>query len=65
MAVGTGLIAFTPTYADIGAGATVVIVIGRLLQGFSAGGEVGTVSAVLLGPSGIKLSQSSRTGYGS
>ncbi|MDE1168005.1 MAG: MFS transporter [Pseudomonas sp.] len=48
MTVGTGLIAFTPTYASIGITATALLVFGRLLQGISAGGEVGTASAFLM-----------------
>ncbi|MBJ2260659.1 MFS transporter [Pseudomonas sp. MF6787] len=48
MTVGTGIIAFTPTYSSIGIFATVLLVIGRLLQGFSAGGEVGAASAFLM-----------------
>jgi MFS transporter, MHS family, proline/betaine transporter len=41
MALGCALIAFTPTYASIGVAAPIVIVLARLIQGFSAGGEVG------------------------
>ncbi|MBF8005711.1 MFS transporter [Pseudomonas brenneri] len=48
MTVGTGIIAFTPTYSSIGIFATVLLVFGRLLQGFSAGGEVGAASAFLM-----------------
>lgn len=51
MALGTALIGLAPTYAQIGAFAPVLIVVGRLLQGFSAGGEVG-VSTTLLMESG-------------
>ena len=48
MTVGTGIIAFTPTYSSIGIFATGLLVFGRLLQGFSAGGEVGAASAFLM-----------------
>ncbi|MGA3797525.1 MFS transporter [Pseudomonas fluorescens] len=48
MTLGTGIIAFTPTYSSIGIFATVLLVFGRLLQGFSAGGEVGAASAFLM-----------------
>jgi MHS family citrate/tricarballylate:H+ symporter-like MFS transporter len=47
MAVGTIIIAATPTYAQIGVAAPVIVVIGRLLQGFSAGVELGGVSVYL------------------
>jgi metabolite-proton symporter len=47
MALGTLSIALTPGYATIGAIAPVIIVIGRLLQGFSAGVELGGVSIYL------------------
>jgi MHS family proline/betaine transporter-like MFS transporter len=48
MAAGTGIIAFAPTYATIGIGAPVLLLLGRVLQGFSAGGEVGGATAYLL-----------------
>lgn len=41
MAVGTGLIGILPTFAAIGIVAPVLLVLARLLQGFSAGGEWG------------------------
>ncbi|MBI3701710.1 MAG: MFS transporter [Afipia sp.] len=47
MAVGTVLIAFVPGYATIGLLAPFLVVIGRLLQGFSAGVELGGVSVYL------------------
>jgi MHS family citrate/tricarballylate:H+ symporter-like MFS transporter len=47
MAVGTIIIAATPTYATIGLAAPIIVVIGRLLQGFSAGVELGGVSVYL------------------
>ncbi len=48
MAAGTGIIAFSPTYASIGFGAPLLLLLGRVLQGFSAGGEVGGATAYLL-----------------
>ena len=47
MAAGTGLIGLTPTYAQIGLAAPIVVLIARLLQGFSAGGEVGVATTLL------------------
>jgi MFS family permease len=47
MAFGTLSIACTPGYARIGVVAPVLVVIGRLLQGFSAGVEVGGASVYL------------------
>ena len=47
MALGTIVIAFCPSYATIGIAAPVIVVIGRLLQGFSAGVELGGVSVYL------------------
>jgi MHS family citrate/tricarballylate:H+ symporter-like MFS transporter len=47
MASGTILIAFVPGYATIGLLAPILVLIGRLLQGFSAGAELGGVSVYL------------------
>lgn len=47
MACGTVLIAFVPGYATIGVLAPILVLIGRLLQGFSAGVELGGVSVYL------------------
>jgi metabolite-proton symporter len=47
MAIGTLTIALTPTYAAIGIVAPLIIVAGRLLQGLSAGVELGGVSIYL------------------
>jgi MFS transporter, MHS family, citrate/tricarballylate:H+ symporter len=47
MAIGTITIAFAPTYANIGIFAPIIVLIGRLLQGFSAGVELGGVSIYL------------------
>jgi metabolite-proton symporter len=47
MAVGTSLVAIVPGYATIGFFAPLLVLIGRLLQGFSAGVELGGVSVYL------------------
>ena len=47
MAIGTLTIAITPSYDQIGIAAPIIIVLGRLLQGFSAGVELGGVSVYL------------------
>jgi MHS family proline/betaine transporter-like MFS transporter len=48
MACGTLVIALAPTYASIGIGAAWVLLAGRALQGFSAGGEIGSAAAFLV-----------------
>ena len=47
MASGTVLVAFVPGYATIGPAAPLLVLLGRLLQGFSAGAELGGVSVYL------------------
>lgn len=47
MAMGTMLIAFVPGFATIGYLAPLLVLTGRLLQGFSAGAELGAVSVYL------------------
>ena len=47
MAVGTASIAITPGYATIGVLAPIIIVVGRLIQGFSSGVEIGGCSVYL------------------
>src|SRR5215475_3292682 len=47
MAIGTLSIACVPGYATIGLAAPLLVVAGRLLQGFSAGVELGSVSVYL------------------
>lgn len=47
MSFGSLLIAFTPSYAHIGLAAPVVLLLARLLQGLSVGGEYGTAATYL------------------
>lgn len=47
MAAGTVLIACVPGYATLGVAAPLIVLFGRLLQGFSAGVELGGVSVYL------------------
>jgi len=48
MAAGTLIIAVAPTRDAIGAAAPLLILVGRLLQGLSAGGEIGGAAAFLV-----------------
>ncbi|WP_337011704.1 MFS transporter [Pantoea sp. AS142] len=56
MAIGTLTIAVVPGYATLGVAAPILILLGRLLQGFSAGVELGGVSVYLaeVAPEGRK-----------
>jgi MFS family permease len=48
MTIGTLGVALTPTYADIGILAPMILIAARLVQGLALGGEVGPSTAVLL-----------------
>ncbi|MFJ2992136.1 MFS transporter [Pandoraea sp. NPDC087047] len=48
MALGTGLIGIAPTYAAIGFAAPLLILLARAIQGFSAGGEFGGSTSMLI-----------------
>lgn len=48
MALGSAVIGFAPPFSAIGIAAPLLIVFGRLLQGFSAGGEVGASTTLLM-----------------
>jgi MHS family proline/betaine transporter-like MFS transporter len=58
MAVGIAFVAFSPTYQSIGIAAPILMLIGRLIQGFSAGGEVGCATAFL-----VEYAPANRRGY--
>lgn len=48
MAAGTAAIALCPTFAQIGPVAPLIVLAGRLLQGFAAGGEIGAATTYLM-----------------
>lgn len=48
MAGATAIIGFAPTYESVGILAPIILVIARMIQGFSAGGEFGSSSAFLV-----------------
>jgi MHS family proline/betaine transporter-like MFS transporter len=52
MVLGTALLAFMPNYDTIGILAPIGIVLARLIQGFSAGGEFGAATAYLIAQNG-------------
>lgn len=58
MAVAIALITVAPTYAAVGLLAPLFILVARLLQGFAAGGEFGTSTALL-----IELAPAGRRGF--
>jgi len=58
MAFGTGLLGVLPTYGAIGVAAPLLLLLARLIQGFSAGGEFGSASAML-----IEFAPSGQRGY--
>ncbi len=48
MAFGTGMIAFCPTFQQIGYWAPAILLLARMIQGFSAGGEIGGAVSFLV-----------------
>jgi MHS family proline/betaine transporter-like MFS transporter len=58
MTFGTAMIGFAPTYARAGLAGPIIIVVARLIQGFSAGGEMGSATALL-----IEQAPPNRRGY--
>ena len=58
MALSVALLALTPTYATAGIAAPLIVLLARLFQGFSVGGEFGTSTAYL-----IEAAPPGRTGF--
>jgi MHS family proline/betaine transporter-like MFS transporter len=58
MMIGTAMITFTPSYAQIGIAAPLLIVVARMLQGFSTGGEFGAATAFM-----VEHADASRRGF--
>lgn len=48
MMLGTAMIAFAPTYEQIGFASPLIIIAARMLQGFSTGGEFGAATAFMV-----------------
>ncbi|MFK3792422.1 MFS transporter [Pseudomonas piscis] len=48
MTLAIAIIVFTPTYAAIGLGAPLLVVVARMLQGFATGGEYASATAYLV-----------------
>jgi MHS family proline/betaine transporter-like MFS transporter len=48
MTLGTGLMAFMPGYETVGVLAPIMVLVARLMQGFSVGGEFGSATAFLV-----------------
>jgi MHS family proline/betaine transporter-like MFS transporter len=58
MMIGTAMITFTPSYEQIGLAAPLLIVVARMLQGFSTGGEFGAATAFM-----VEHADASRRGF--
>jgi MFS family permease len=58
MAGSMALMAFAPTYAAIGIGAPLIILLARLIQGFATGGEFASSTAFL-----VELAPANRRGF--
>jgi MHS family proline/betaine transporter-like MFS transporter len=58
MMVGTAMIAFAPTYARIGLWSPALVILARLVQGFSTGGEFGAATAFM-----VEHAPASRRGF--
>jgi MFS transporter, MHS family, proline/betaine transporter len=55
MAIGIGMITFVPTYATIGIAAPFIVILARLIQAFSTGGEYAASTAFLVERSPARL----------
>ena len=64
MMLGTAMIAFAPTYAQIGIWSPLIIIVARLLQGFSTGGEFGAATAGVSALLRFYLTQSQLNDWG-
>jgi MFS transporter, MHS family, proline/betaine transporter len=58
MGLAVAMLALAPTYATAGIAAPIIVLVARLLQGFSVGGEFGTSTAYL-----IEAAPPGRTGF--
>ena len=58
MCIGTAMIALLPTFAQIGLAAPILLMVARLMQGFSTGGEMGNATAFMR-----EYAPEGRTGY--
>jgi MFS transporter, MHS family, proline/betaine transporter len=58
MAISVAMLSLAPTYATAGIAAPLIVLLARLLQGFSVGGEFGTSTAYL-----IEAAPPGRTGF--
>lgn len=56
--VGTAMLVFAPTYAQIGVASPLIVLMARLLQGFSTGGEFGSSTAFM-----VEYATAGRRGY--
>jgi len=56
--VGTAMLVFAPTYAQVGLASPLIVLIARLLQGFSTGGEFGSSTAFM-----VEYATAGRRGY--
>ncbi len=56
--VGTAMLVFAPTYAQIGIASPLLVLVARLLQGFSTGGEFGASTAFM-----VEYATAGRRGY--
>ncbi|RZF30103.1 MFS transporter [Paraburkholderia sp. UYCP14C] len=58
MSIGTGMIGLLPTYAAIGIAAPILMVLARLIQGFSVGGEFSGATTML-----VEFAPANRRGF--
>ena len=56
--VGTAMLVFAPTYAQVGVASPLLVLLARLIQGFSTGGEFGASTAFM-----VEYATAGRRGY--